>query len=69
MQYTIIIEKTGNGYSAYAPDLLGCIAAAETREETSQLMHEAIELHLEDMRATGQTIPQPTTFSELVEVA
>jgi len=69
MQYTIIIEKTGNGYSAYAPDLLGCIAAAGTREETSQLMHEAIELHLEDMRATGQTIPQPTTFSELVEVA
>ena len=69
MQYTVIIEKTGNGYSAYAPDLFGCIAAAETREETSQLMHEAIEFHLEDMRATGQPIPQPTTSSELVEVA
>ena len=69
MQYTAIIVKYGNGFSAYVPDLPGCIAAAETHEETSQLIHEAIELHLEDMRATGQTIPQPTTFSELVEVA
>lgn len=69
MRYTVIIEKYGNGYSAYVPDLQGCVAAGESYEETSQLIHEAIELHLEDMRATGQTIPQPTTFSELVEVA
>lgn len=69
MQYTIIIEKFGNGYSAYVPDLQGCVAAGETREETRQLVREAIALHLEDMRATGQTIPEPAAYSELVEVA
>ena len=68
MQYTIILEKTDDGYSAYAPDLPGCIAAGETRDETVQLMREAIEFHLDGMRLKGEAIPPPTTVAELVEV-
>lgn len=69
MKYTVNFEHEGDTWGAYIPDLPGCVAAGSSYEEVNQLIHEAIELHLEDMRATGQTIPQPTTFSELVEVA
>ena len=46
LNYTVILEKTGTGYSAYAPDLLGCIAVGATREETVRLMREAMEFHI-----------------------
>ncbi len=69
MQYTVNFETNGKTWGAYIPDLPGCVAVGDTREEVSELIHEAIEMHLEDMRATGQEIPQPTTWSELVEVA
>lgn len=69
MQYTVNFETNGKTWGAYIPDLPGCVAVGDTREEVSELIHEAIEMHLEDMRATGQEIPQPTTFGELVEVA
>jgi predicted RNase H-like HicB family nuclease len=68
MKYLIILEPTETGFSAYSPDLDGCIAAAETREETISLMREAIEFHLEDMVATGQSIPPARSESEYVEV-
>ena len=67
MKYAIVIEKTGNGYGAYAPDLPGCIAAADTLEETKALMREAICYHLELMREHGDPIPEPTTTTALVE--
>ncbi len=67
MKYAIIIEKTGNGYGAYAPDLPGCLAAADTLEETGALMREAISHHLELMREHGEPIPAPTTTTALVE--
>ena len=67
MKYAIVIEKTGNGYGAYAPDLPGCIAAADTIEETEALMREAICYHLELMREHGDPIPEPTTTTALVE--
>ncbi len=67
MKYVAIIEKTGNGYGAYAPDLPGCIAAGDTAEETEELMREAICLHLELMREHGDPIPEPTTTTSLVE--
>jgi predicted RNase H-like HicB family nuclease len=56
MRYAVIFEKSTTGYGAYAPDLPGCIAAADSFDETRQLIREAIELHLADMRATGQPI-------------
>jgi predicted RNase H-like HicB family nuclease len=68
MTYTVIIEKSPNGYGAYVPDLPGCIAAGETRAEVSQLIKEAIDLHIEELRLEGRAIPSSTTISELVEV-
>lgn len=68
MGYAVVIEKTGNGYSAYVPDLPGCIAAGDTREETETLIREGIVYHLELMREHGDSIPEPQTTTALVEV-
>ena len=57
--YTVVLEKTGTGYSAYLPELPGCVAAAGTREETLQLMAEAATGHLEGMAEDGDPIPEP----------
>ena len=59
MKYTVVIEKAGNGYSAYVPDVPGCVAAADTREETEELIREAIVYHLEVLRESGDPIPEP----------
>ena len=68
MGYTVIIEKTRTGYSAYVPDLPGCVAAARTTAAVRKLIAEAIELHVEDMRERGQKVPKPTTVSHTVEL-
>jgi predicted RNase H-like HicB family nuclease len=68
MKYVAIIGKTGNGYSAHLPDLPGCIAAAETFEETSQLIQEAANYHVELMAEHGESIPQPVYSAIEVEV-
>lgn len=68
MQYVVVIEKAESNYGAYVPDLPGCVAVAETREEVVRLIHEAIALHLESLREAGSPIPEPTTTSDLVEV-
>jgi predicted RNase H-like HicB family nuclease len=60
MQYAIIIEKGERNYSAYFPDLPGCIATGETLEEVKQRMREALELHLRGMRDDGLPIPEPS---------
>lgn len=67
MQYAAVIEKTGNGYSAYVPDMPGCVAAAGTLAETEGLIREAVVLHLEMLREDGSPIPQPQTKAVLVE--
>jgi predicted RNase H-like HicB family nuclease len=67
-QYTIVIEKGDGNYSAYVPDLPGCVAAADTVEETESLIREAIELHLEGMVEDGIPIPQPSDLIRQVEV-
>lgn len=64
MKYWVIIEKTENGYSAYSPDVPGCIAAAETYEETQAMMVEALVFHLED----EDRLPQPTSTAVLIDV-
>lgn len=69
MKYTVIAEQGDSSWGAYVPDLPGCIAAGETREETLELIREAIELHMEALVSQGQSIPQPHSFSELVEVS
>ena len=67
-QYTIVVERAESNYSAYAPDLPGVVAAGDTVEETERLMREAIVLYLEELRASGESIPEPTSVAPTVEV-
>ena len=69
MQYTVIFEKGESSYGAYVPDLPGCVAVGETPEEVKALIQEAIEFHVEGIKAEGLTIPTPNATSELVEIA
>jgi predicted RNase H-like HicB family nuclease len=66
--YAIVIEKGSSNYSAYVPDLPGCVATGATVEETESLLREAIELHLEGMREDGLPIPPATSVVEYLEV-
>jgi predicted RNase H-like HicB family nuclease len=69
MRYAMIIEKGERNYSAYLPDLPGCIATGKTPEEVKRRMSEAVELHLRGMREDGLPIPEPTSLVEYVEAA
>jgi predicted RNase H-like HicB family nuclease len=68
MKYAVIVEEGENSFGAHVPDLPGCIAAAETREEVLELIQEAIEFHIEGLRDDGQPIPEPSSSVEYVEV-
>ena len=68
MKYVVVYERTPNNRSAYVPDLPGCVAAADTREEAQQRIREAIVLQLEAMREHGEPIPQPGAWTGLVDV-
>ena len=65
-KFLIVIEQTENGYSAYSPDLPGCVATGSTREETEQNMYEAIEMHVEGMLEDNLPIPDSQTTSEFI---
>lgn len=69
MRYAIVIEKADNNYSAYVPDLPGCVATGTTVEETESQIREAIAFHLDGMREDGIAIPQPASRVEYVEIA
>ena len=68
MQYMVVVEKGANSFGAYVPDLPGCIATGESRDEVLNLIREAIELHIEGLREDGQPIPVPSSFSAIVDV-
>jgi predicted RNase H-like HicB family nuclease len=68
-RYLVVIEPAGRNYSAYSPDLPGCVATGATREETRTRMQQAIALHLEGLREDHQPIPEPAASAEVVEVA
>ncbi len=68
MKYLVVIEPTSTGFSAYSPDLPGCVSTGATREEVEINMHEAIELHLEGLREEGYRVPEPGTSSAYVEI-
>ncbi len=67
-RFLVVIEKAEGNYSAYSPDLPGCVATGATREEAEQNMHEAIELHLQGLKEDGLSIPQSTSFAEYIAV-
>ena len=69
MKYAIVVEKGEDSYGAYVPDLPGCVAAAETREDVVRLIREAILFHLEGLRQSGDPIPSPQSELQYVEVA
>ncbi|OFX07575.1 MAG: hypothetical protein COS37_02825 [Anaerolineae bacterium CG03_land_8_20_14_0_80_58_20] len=68
-RFLVIIEKAGRNYSAYSPDLPGCIATGKTQEEVALNMHEAIELHIQGLIEDKLPIPKSNTFAEFIAVA
>ena len=68
MRYMVVIEKGPTSYGAFVPDLPGCIAAGDTEAEVLELIQEAIQLHLEDLRLGGNPIPEPVSKSTIVEI-
>lgn len=69
MRYAIVIEKAENNYSAYVPDLPGCVATGTTVEHVEAEIREAIEFHIEGMREDGLPVPEPLSMVEYVDVA
>lgn len=68
MQFLIIIEETGTGYSAYSPDVPRCVSSGRTRQEVEHNMREAIEFHIEGLRLESLPAPETHTYSTYVEV-
>jgi len=67
-KYLIVIEETGTGYSAYSPDLPGCVSTGATRTEVEKNMREAISFHLDGLREDGEPVPEPHSYSAYVEL-
>jgi predicted RNase H-like HicB family nuclease len=68
MEYLVILEQGETSFGAYVPDLPGCVAVGETRDEAMQLIREAIELHIDSLRESGEPIPRPHSSVERVAV-
>ena len=68
MKYLVVIEKGGNSFGAYVPDLPGCAVVGETREEALQLIREAVELHITSLQEQGGLVPEPASTTEYVQV-
>lgn len=69
MRYAIVVEKTENNFSAYVPDLPGCVATGQTLGETENEIRAAIEFHIEGLREDGLVVPQPVSIVEYLEIA
>lgn len=68
MKYLVIVEETATGFSAYSPDLPGCVATASTREDVEREMEGAVALHIDGLRAEGMDVPPPRASSTYVSV-
>ena len=69
MRLLIVVEETATGYSAYPPDVPGCVATGATREEVEGTMREAIIFHFDGLRADGEDVPEPRSYAIYVDVA
>jgi len=69
MKIPVVVEKTPTGYSAYSPDVDGCVAAGSSLDEVEQLMREAVAFHFEGLKAEGLTVPEPQSHVLYIEVA
>jgi predicted RNase H-like HicB family nuclease len=68
MKYLVVLEQGNAGWGAHVPDLPGCIATGESRDETIRLIREAIAFHIEGMKIAGETVPSPASEGEVIEV-
>lgn len=68
MEYLVVIERGPSSFGAYVPDLPGCVAVGETRQEVEALIREAIEFHIEGLREEGQPLPEPSSTSQFVSI-
>lgn len=68
-RYLVVVERTDTGFSAYSPDLPGCVSTGGTREEVEANMREAIEFHIEGLRLEGYPVPEPSSESTYIDVA
>lgn len=68
MRYLVVVEEGAGSFGAYVPDLPGCIAAGESRAEVLELIRDAIEFHIQGLRNEGQSVPLPSSTSELIDV-
>jgi predicted RNase H-like HicB family nuclease len=69
MKYVAVLEQADDGgWGAYVPDLPGCVAIGQTKEETEKLIREAIPLHIESLREDGDPVPEPGIYTRLIEV-
>ena len=68
MEYLVVIERGPSSFGAYVPDLPGCVAVGETRQEVEALIREAIEFHIEGLREEGQPLPEPSSTSQVVSI-
>ena len=69
MKYAVVLEKGTTSYSAYVPDLPGCVAVGKTREEVVKLIQQAIEFHIDGLREDGEPVPTPASTIEFIDVA
>ncbi len=69
MTYAVVFEQAGSNWSAYVPDLPGCITTGKTLEDTERNIREAIQGHIETLRQFGETVPEPTSHAKLVSVS
>lgn len=67
-KYLMVVEKTDTGYSAYSPDLVGCVSTGATREDIERNIREALQLHLNGLREEEYEVPEPNSYSSYVEV-
>lgn len=68
MKYLVVIEQGLSSFGAFVPDLPGCVAVARTKREVKKLIRDAIQMHIEDMRAEGQSIPKPDASGEIIQL-
>ena len=68
MRYLVVLEQGPTSFGAYVPDLPGCVAVGSTRDDAVRLIREAIELHIDDLKQSGQPVPPPSSTGELIAV-
>lgn len=68
-KYLIIVEKTKTGFSAYSPDIVGCVATGRTRKTVEKRIREALEFHLEGLQSEGERLPQPHSYSRYIPMS